>query len=246
MIIFWLLGVSWVGWLLSTLAGGGSPLILIPAVSFLLGASAVPPVITTGMLLGNTQRIFLYWREIDWQLMGWYLPGAVVGSIFGAFVFTQLQFQWLSLLLGVFLVTSTLTYGLTKKVQVFPMRAWYFLPAGFVYAFLSGVIGSTGPLLNPFYLQYGLVKEALIATKSAHVVVVHGVKLIAYAAFGVLTLPYLGYGLVIGIGALPGNLLGQRVLPQMGEKRFRELVIAFVGLSGILLLWEQRAFFTFW
>ena len=64
--------MSWVGWLLSTLAGGGSPLILIPAVSFLLGASAVPPVITTGMLLGNTQRIFLYWREIDWQLMGWY------------------------------------------------------------------------------------------------------------------------------------------------------------------------------
>jgi len=33
-----------------------------------------------------------------------------------------------------------------------------FLPAGFVYAFLSGLIGSIGPC-NLFYLNYGLLKK---------------------------------------------------------------------------------------
>lgn len=38
------------------LAGGGSPFILLPVVSLLLGAQAVAPVITTGLLIGNAQR----------------------------------------------------------------------------------------------------------------------------------------------------------------------------------------------
>jgi len=60
-----------------------------------------------------------------------------------------------------------------------------------------------------FYLNYGLVKEKMIATKSAHVLVVHMAKMVTYAAFGAMTMPYLGYGLVISITAAPANWLGQ-------------------------------------
>ena len=203
---------SSVAWFVSTLAGGGSPFVLMPLIDFLLGATSVPPVITTGMLLGNSQRIFLYWQDINWETTWWYLPGAVTGSCLGAFVFTHAQLHWLQLLIGFFLVSSIFSYGFGEKNQSFQVRTWYFLPAGFFYAFLSGLIGSIGPVLNPFYLNYGLVKEEMIATKSAHMVVVHIVKMISYAAFGALTLPYLGYGLVIGIAAIPGNWLGQMAL----------------------------------
>ena len=133
--------------------------------------------------------------------MWWYLPGAVTGAILGALVFTQTQLQWLQVLLGLFLVSSVFSLGFGKK-QSFKVPGWFFLPAGFVYAFLSGLIGSIGPVLNPFYLNYGLVKEEMIATKSAHVLVVHIVKNIAYAALGVLSLLYLRYGLIIGIAAI--------------------------------------------
>jgi len=72
-------------------------------VNFLLESQAVPPVVTTGMLLGNFQRVLLFWQDIDWLLTWWYLPGAVSGAILGAFVFTQTQLQWLQVLLGLFL-----------------------------------------------------------------------------------------------------------------------------------------------
>lgn len=234
---------SFVAWFISSLAGGGSPFIIIPMVNFLLETAAIPPVVTTGMLLGNSQRVWQFWQDIDWGLTWWYLPGAISGAGLGAFVFTQAHLQWLQVLLGLFLVSSVFSFGWSNQENPFKVSSWFFLPAGFIYAFLSGLIGSIGPILNPFYLNYGLVKEKMIATKSAHVLVVHAVKMATYASLGALTPAYLGYGLVIGIAAVPANLLGQIVLQQISDQQFRRFVIALVTISGLAILWEQRDFF---
>jgi uncharacterized protein len=244
--IFVLALTSFGSWFISTLAGGGAPLILIPVIGSLLGSAAVPPVITVGMLLGHCQRLFLYWRSVSWQLMWWYLPGAIFGAGLGAFVFTHAKLEWVSILLALFLIISIASYAPDREKPLFKVRLWYFLPAGFIFAFLSGLIGSTGPMLNPFYLNYGLNKEETIATKSAQLLIVHIVKIIAYTKFGVLTLPYLGYGLLIGLAAFPGNWLGQIALERVSEQRFRQLLTSFVALSGILILWQQRKFLSLW
>lgn len=245
MIIIWLLGASCIGWLFSSLAGGGSPLIIIPVLSLFLEPKLIPPIITIGMIFGNGQRVFLYWQGINWELTRWYLPGAIAGAIAGAFLFTQLQLEWLTLLLGFFLVTSIIIYRVAEHLTWFQVKAWYFLPAGLIYAFLSGLIGTTGPLLNPFYLNYGLAKEKLIGTKSSHVLVVHFVKIMAYSAFGVLSLPMVGYGLIIGLGAFPGNWLGRKILTRIQDQQFRQIAIAFVLFSGIMLIWKQRQVLSF-
>lgn len=237
---------SFVAWFISSLAGGGSPFIIIPMVNFLMETQAIPPVVTTGMLLGNLQRVFVFWQDIDWRLTWWYLPGAILGAILGAFVFTQTQLEWLQILLGLFLVSSIFSLGFGKKEQPsFKVPSWFFLPAGFVYAFLSGLIGSIGPILNPFYLNYGLVKEKMIGTKSVHVLVVHVAKIMTYATLGALTKSYLWYGLVIGMAAIPANFLGQIVLKKMSDEQFRQFVTALVTVSGLLMLWQQRDFFAF-
>lgn len=237
---------SFVAWFISSLAGGGSPFIIIPMVNFLLEPQAVPPIVTTGMLLGNFQRAFVLWQDIDWRLTWWYLPGAICGAFLGAFVYTQTELQWMQVLLGLFLVSSIFSFRGGKQEQSFQVKGWFFLPAGFVYAFLSGLIGSIGPVLNPFYLNYGLVKEKMIATKSAHVLVVHVAKIVTYATLGALSLPYLGYGLVIGMAAIPANWLGQMALQKISDEQFRQFVIALVTISGVLILWDQRNFFAFW
>lgn len=246
MTVLLLMSASFIAWFISSLAGGGSPFIIMPMVNFLMEAQAIPPVVTTGMLLGNLHRALVFWQDIDWQLTWWYLPGAVLGAVLGAFVFTQTQLQWLQILLGLFLVSSVFSLGLGKKENSFKVQGWFFLPAGFIYAFLSGLIGSIGPILNPFYLNYGLLKEKMIATKSAHVLVVHIAKIITYATLGALTKSYLWYGLVIGITAVPANWLGQMALKRISDEQFRQFVIALVTISGLLILWQQRDFFAFW
>ena len=240
MVFFSLCLASALGWFVSSVAGGGSSLILIPIVGLMLGAAAIPPVVTIGCMFGNVERTFVYRQRINWQIIRWELPGALVGSILGAFTLTKLNLEWLSIIVALFLIVFGISAILKKETKSFPVAAWYFLPGGFIYAFLSGIIGGAGPLLAPFYLNYGLQKEDLLATQAMTRGVIHIVKIIAYAVFGVLTLPYLWYGVLIGIAAVPGNWLGQLVLEQMSEQRFRQIMIFFIIISGFLILWQQQ------
>lgn len=247
MIILLLSGVSFVAWFISMLAGGGSPLVLIPLITLLLGSQAVAPTITTGLLVGNTQRSLFFWRDIDWWVTLWYVPGAILGAGLGAYVFSQVHADWLQVLLGIALLMMVLTECLNRWLKQQPwtvtIRAWHFLPVAFLNAVGSGLIGSTGPVMNPLYLGYGLEKEAMIATKSANKAFLHTMKLVSYLALGVLDISYLGYGLAIGLAAVPANWLGKWVLERMSNEQFRQAVYTFVAVSGALMLWEQRDWF---
>lgn len=231
--------VSFFAWLGSTLAGGGSPFVLMPLVDVMYGAAAVPPVITLGMFVGNAHRIALFWREIDWTLTAWYAPGACLGGALGAYTYTQVHLEWLQVLIGLFLLLSIAALGIEPKETQFKVKAWYILPAAVFKSFVSGLIGTTGPVLNPFYLSYGLVKEQLLATKATHVVIIHTIKLIIYGIFGVLSLKILGAGLLIGVAAIPANFLGRVILARMNGQQFRVVVLSVMALSGLWMLWSS-------
>ncbi|HZG39210.1 MAG TPA: sulfite exporter TauE/SafE family protein [Nodosilinea sp.] len=251
MIALSLFVASFLAWFLSMLAGGGSPFILIPIISLLLGTQAVAPVITTGLLIGNAQRGLVFWDYVDWSVTAWYVPGAVLGALVGCYGLTQIHVEGLQLLLGVGLLAMVVNYLLPSK-DIHPkdiqstIKTWYFLPLALVNAIGSGLIGSTGPVMNPLYLNYGLEKETMVATKAFNKAVLHLVKLMAYTAFGSLSREYLIYGLVIGLGAIPANWLGKQVLAKMSAQQFRQLVFAFVAVSGVAMIWQQRHFLTIW
>ncbi|MBE9137206.1 sulfite exporter TauE/SafE family protein [Nodosilinea sp. LEGE 07088] len=246
MITLSLLIASFVAWFLSMLAGGGSPFILIPVISLLLGAQAVAPIITTGLLIGNAQRGLVFWDKINWQVTLWYMPGAILGAVIGCYGLTQIHAEGFQLLLGLGLLAMVIYYLWVPKESQQTVKAWYFLPVSLVNAVGSGLIGSTGPVMNPMYLNYGLEKEAMVATKALNKAILHLVKLTAYAAFGSLSQEYLAYGLVIGVGAIPANWLGKQVLAKMSAQQFRQLVLAFVAISGVAMIWQQRHFLAIW
>jgi uncharacterized protein len=246
MVAFSLLITSFVAWFLSMLAGGGSPFILIPLVSLLLGAQAVAPVITTGLLVGNAQRGLFFWSHIDWQVTRWYVPGAAIGAVIGCYGLTQVHVEGLQLVLGIGLLVMFLNELFSSQNTQFSVKAWHFFPCSLVNAIGSGLIGSTGPIMNPLYFNYGLEKEAMVATKAVNKTVLHLIKITTYYALGSLSLEYLFYGLVIGLGAIPANWLGKRVLEQMSAHQFRQLVFTFVAFSGIAMIWQQRGLLSFW
>ena len=245
-ILILLSSVSFAAWFISMLVGGGSPLILIPLVTLLLGAQSVAPVLTIGSVLGNTQRGLLLWKHIDWQLTRWQLPGVIAGSLLGAYAFTLVDAEGLQIFIAIALLYLVLHAAVGDRLNLptFDFQAWHFLPLGFLNAVASGLIGSTGPILNPAYLSYGLEKESMVATRAANLTLTHIIKILAYTALGVLTPQLIGYGLIIGCAALPANWLGKKVLEKMSADQFQFAVVSFVGVSGVWMLWQQRAFFV--
>ncbi|HEX7051809.1 MAG TPA: sulfite exporter TauE/SafE family protein [Longimicrobiales bacterium] len=231
---------AFVSWIVSTVGGGGGALLLVPAVGFLVGAQAVAPVVTLASLAGGLSRSALFWRSIDWRIVRWYLPGAIVGAVAGASAFTAARAEWLQIIVGLFLISTVWQYRFGKRARAFRVRLWWFLPAGLVVSFFSGLIGATGPVLNPLYLNIGVVKEEMIGTKTVSSLVMHVIKLGTYTALGALTGRLFLYGAVAGVAAAAASWVGRRVLGRITEERFRQVVIAVMVVSGIAMVWGQR------
>lgn len=81
---------------------------------------------------------------------------------------------------------APLQYGFGERERSFRVRLWWFLPAGLLVAFLSGLIGGMGPVLNPLYLNYGTLKEEMVGTKSVNSSVMHATKIGTYATLGAI------------------------------------------------------------
>ncbi len=125
------------------------------------------------------------------------------------------------------------------KSKHFTVRCWYFLFAGFACTFISKFLGSTGSLLNDFYLNYGLNKDRAIATNAANLLGINILKMFIYFICGALTKNYLIYGVAIAIIAIPANLLAQIALQKLDGK-FNPLANHSTSISTVLILWQQN------
>lgn len=141
--------------------------------------------------------------------------------------------------MGVFLVSTLFQYRFGKIDKTFNMPKAGFVPLGFIVAFISTLVGGLGPVLNPFYMNSGLQKEDLIATKTANSFFVGIAQIGSYAFFGVLTAKLWIYGLALGIGAIVGNYIGKQFLAGMTVKQFRLLLLILMMVSGVYMIYQN-------
>jgi uncharacterized membrane protein YfcA len=240
MIYIWLAFAAFIAFVISTVAGGGGSLILIPIATLLIGAEAVAPVVSLGTMVQRPVRLVLFWKSINWNVVKYYVPSAVVGSFLGAYLFSTASAEWLQIILGIFLISTIFQYRFGEKERSFPVKTWFFLPLGFAVSFFSGLIGATGPVLNPFYINAGIDKQAMIGTKTANSFLVGLVKLGTYSFFGALAGQMWWYGLMIGAAAGIASYVGKRILSEISSKTFRQFVIILMVVSGAIMIWDQR------
>jgi uncharacterized membrane protein YfcA len=127
-----------------------------------------------------------------------------------------------------------------------PMRVWIFLPLGFIVAAISGMIGEAGPVLNPFFLNYGVDKEAMIATKSVNSFFMQLTKIGSYVAFGAMAHAFWPAGIASGSAATLARWVGKTLLHRMDGKQFRRTVVVVMVIAGALMLWQERSLFMRW
>jgi hypothetical protein len=122
------------------------------------------------------------------------------------------------------------------------MRLPWFVPVSFCSGLISAVIGASGLLTNPFYLNYGLIKEEMLATRAANSMAIQIVKIASYWMFGALSWPLMRHGLAAGCGAVVAVWVANSWLAFLTARRFRQLAVFVMMLSGLLLLWKQLRF----
>jgi len=228
-------------WTISTLSAGGGSMLMVAATGTMLRGHAIAPVVTWTSLFAAPARMALFWNHIDWRVVRWYFPGAAAGAILGGWIFTLLSAQWVQTCVALFLISTVWQYRFGERARSFRMRLRGFVPVSFVSGLTSAVVGASGLLANPFYLNYGMLKERMVATRAVNSLAIQIAKIGAYAAFGALDWELVRYGLFAGAGAALAIWVSRPWLRHLDSRRFRQFAVLVMLISGLLVLWQQRA-----
>lgn len=220
---------------LGGVVGFGSAVILLPLCNFLFGPRAAVPVLTIAALLGNLSRAGVSWREIDWKVVGLYLSGAAPAALAGSLVFVKLDASWLPALFGVFVIASVPARRWAKRNDL-TVQARHLPLLGASMGFLSAVVSTTGPINAPFFLSYGLVGGAYLATEALGAAGVHITKALVYGRFQVAEARELIAGLLIGACLIGGSYLGKKIVTRIGPAGFTLAVEALLIVSGAFMI----------
>ena len=235
-----LFALGFVSWAISTASAGGGSLLFMAAIAPLLRGHALAPVITVASAIASPARAALFWGAIEWRLVRWYLPGATLGAILGGWFLAHLNAAIVQAGVGLFLLSTLWQYRLGNRARSFRMRLPWFMPVSFVSGTVSATLGASGLLSNPFYLNFGLTKERMLATRAVNSLTIQIVKLVSYQLFGVLNLDLLHHGASAGLGAALAVWLTRPWLLELDQQFFRKLTVAMMVIAGGLTLWQQR------
>lgn len=230
-----LLSIALVAGTIGGVVGFGSAVILLPVCAYAFGAAQAVPILTVAALIGNLSRAAFSWRETDWPAVGVYVLGAVPAAMAGAFIFVELDAALIHRLLGAFilLMIPARRWAARRSLAI---RRWHLLPVGAAMGLLSGVVGTAGPVNAPFFLAYGLVKGAYLATEALGAAAVHLTKSAVYGRFAALDAETVGYGLIIGLALIGGSWLGKCIVLRLDTPAFVAIVEALLAVAGMLML----------
>lgn len=240
--VLWLLLLfvsSVIAFTISAMSGGGAGLMLLPILRLALPASQVPAALSIGSTVSSASRITLFFGHIHWPVVRWFVPAAIPCVWLGAWLLSYVEPAYLEAALGLFLLANLPMLlrpraALTAPTGSTPPR-WSLALIGAAAGFVSGLTGAVGMIFNRFYLQYGLSKDQVIATRAANEIILHLIKLALYGLFGLLTPEVWAIGGSIGLAALFATWLARKVLPYLSESLFKRVGYAAMVLSGVLM-----------
>jgi uncharacterized protein len=228
---------SYVAATVAAVAGFGGAAILLPVLVAIFGVREAIPILTVAQLVGNGSRVWFNRHELDWRVVAWFALGGVPMALLGGFLFAKAPLSALTRVLGVFLIAIVIWRharpGIGRRP---PLPSFAAIGAG--ASFLSALLGSVGPLMAPFFLAYGLVKNAYIGTEAMATVTMHVAKLVAYRSARVLPLHAVTIGLLLGPVMVAGSFTGKKVVQRLSEKLFVAIIEVTLIVAGILFIWK--------
>jgi uncharacterized membrane protein YfcA len=216
--------------------GFGTSIMLMPALVLVFGPREAVPIMAVASVMANASRVAVWWREVDWRCALAYSATAAPAAALGAATLLRLPVGVIEAVLGLFFIAMV------------PLRRWMArqgwrlgLPqmalVGGVVGFVTGVVVSTGPINTPFFLAYGLVKGAFLATEALGSLAVFLAKAATFGSLGALPLASVGKGLVIGSAIMVGSWLAKRWVLKLEAAQFRGLIEGMLLLAGLTMLW---------
>ena len=224
---------------LTAVIGVGGGMTLLATLPNVLAPNLVIPIHGATQLISNLSRLALDWRLAAWHLIVPFLPGAVVGAVLGFLLLDGFSFEYLPLILGVFILLVTWT----KLVQRSGVLFNNMTVLGIFLTSTSLFIGSMGLILPSVLLHQGLKKDEAIITQSAMMAIMHSFKVVAYVLAGFAFWRYGSMMVMMLSGSVLGSYVGKFLRGRVNEARgvwlLKWTVSALAAQMIVRWLWEN-------
>jgi hypothetical protein len=219
----------------SGVTGVGGGMVFLPFLVFTVGAKYAVPYLSMLLLVANVSRAWFAHQGIDWKVWRHFCLGAVPGAALGALLYTYLPPFWITKALGVYLIAYVIlsyTKATWPKEATLKSISIVGVPAGLV----SAVVGGSGPVVVPWLLRYGLIKETFIGTEAVGAAAIHVVKLGVWGGTGMIRTSDILLLLPLSVLMIAGSWAGTALVTRMPVRLFRSILIVALAVIGLRFL----------
>lgn len=212
--------------------------ILALAVSPIAAAAILLPII----IVQDVVSVWVFRHEWDKWIVGWMLPGALIGIVIGWAYATIVPLSAMLAALGLI----TLSFGLWRlwiqrggrTVARSSSPGWVGTLFGIVSGFTSQVAHAGVPPFQMWVMPRHLPHLRYVGTAAVLFAIMNWAKLPAYIALGALTHENLRIAALLMPVAIASTLAGVWIARRIDPARFNTLIYLLMVLLGIQLLWE--------
>jgi len=209
------------------MAGG---VVMAAILAHLIGIKEAVPVMTCALIFSHGSRVFIYWKDTDWEIVRLVLLFSVPTILLGAYLFTILSALVAAIVFAMFLAMSLPIkyWAAQRRIKTNPKLL---AGASMVWGVLAGNVIGPGFFLAPFLLGAGMNRFAFAGTLAFVTLVMNGLKLVVFGVSSLMTPQLLIMGVFIGVITIPGNWLGSNILHKISDGDHRSVVdILTVGM----------------
>ena len=217
---------------LGTVTGTAGGLLLLASMTFFFPLAVLIPMHTMIQLGAGTSRMFMMWRYVKKNLIVPFAIGSVIGAFAGAQIFTTLPSVILQGMLGIFI----LVVMYTPKLGAGGPERLRFGVLGGAATFLGIFVSATGTFLSPFVAHASKDRHVHVSTMATLMAISHISKLVAFGFVGLAIGAYLPLVILMILGTVAGNWIGQQTLTRMPEKLFRRIFQILLTTLALRLL----------
>jgi len=229
-IIALLLGMSFIGSLITVAFGIGGGALLLAIMAVTMPPLALIPVHGVVQLGSNLGRAVMFVRHTFWPALPWFVVGSIVGVAIGGNIAMNIPPWVVQTGVGLFIVWSVLARS-PKWLSRWPVLT------GLISSFLTMFFGATGVFVASYSKSLALPRHKHVATHATLMTVQHLLKSLTFGILGFAFVEWFPFIAAMILCGLAGTFAGRLVLTRMTDARFHRALDIVLLLIAARLIW---------